>query len=41
MKPANVTYALGIAIVSAMAMFGSWLLAQDKPQCGAKSVSHA
>ncbi len=30
MKPANVTYALGIAIIAAMAMFGSWLLAQDK-----------
>src|SRR5246127_174341 len=30
MKPAKVTYALGIAIVAAMAMFGSWLLAQDK-----------
>ena len=31
MKPAKVTYAVGIAIVAAMAMFGSWLLAQDKP----------
>src|ERR1700745_3480390 len=31
MKPAKVTYAVGIASGAAMAMFGSCLLAQDKP----------